>query len=96
MQLGRSILLAAAAVVLVSPAALAARPTMADCNKLAARVTDAIKASNGSAGLAKARTEQSTGAYFCGLGSFAKGIEHYNLALELLAPQHAAGTRPSP
>jgi len=96
MRPGRSILLAGVTLVLGASTALAARPTMADCNKLAAQVTQAIRANGSSADLAKARSEQSTGAYFCGLGSVAKGIEHYNQALALLGAQQASAKPPSP
>ena len=75
--------------------ALAAKPTMADCNKLAAQVTAAIRAHPDAADLKKARSEQSTGAYFCGLGSAAKGIDHYNQALALLGAQQQAAANPS-
>lgn len=68
---------------------------MADCNKLAAQVTAALRANPDAPDIRKARSEQSTGAYFCGLGSIAKGLDHYNQALLLLGAQQEAA-KPSP
>lgn len=90
MRLAQSVLLAGMVVACGASAASAARPTMADCNKLAVQVTAALRTHPDAADIQKARSEQSTGAYFCGLGSITKGLDHYNQALVLLGAQQEA------
>jgi hypothetical protein len=79
------VLAGALAAVITLPAS--ARVTSADCSALAAKVSAAVRAHSDSPNITAAKGEQMSGAYYCGLGSYAKGVEHFNNALTLLDVQ---------
>jgi len=84
-----SFLKTAAAATLViafgATAASAAQVNTSNCIKAAGEVRAAIDANQASPNLKAAKAEQSAGSYFCQSGLFAKGVDHYNQALTLLA-----------
>jgi hypothetical protein len=72
-------------IALGATAASAAQINTSTCIKAAGDVRAAIEANQQSTNLKAAKAEQSAGSYFCQSGLFAKGVDHYNQALTLLA-----------
>ncbi|MGH6870673.1 MAG: hypothetical protein ACREHE_04125 [Rhizomicrobium sp.] len=57
---------------------------MGGCNHAAESVRDAMTANASSANMAEAQKEQGYGRQFCNNQLYARGVEHYQRALDLL------------